>query len=458
MKYSISDYSADPAGSLKSTSALQAAIDAAAEAGGGTVIIPPGRYVIGTVRLQSNIRLSIEPGAVLAGSPDMDDYEEDDEGHIPPEFPYVRCLFTGYDLENVEITGGGTVDGSGAAFMDYSVPTFDNTFTKEALAAMPEDRRNEYVSKHERMRPTWIFFLRRCRNIRFHDFRMVDMARWTTRFSLCENIIMSGLIIENDLRAANSDGMHFTSCRNVMISDCTITSGDDCIAVTTYGDDDSTCSGVTVTNCVLTSHSAGIRIGFSPEALLEDVIVNSCIFRNCNRGVGIFAGTGARVRHITLSDLRISTRLIAGTWWGKAEPILITTLGQEAVIEDVCIADVSAQSEQGIVMHAADGSAIRDIRFSDIRLCLESGPMSPFSSGTLDLRPLLMERRLLPAVFAHGVSGLTLRDIDIVIDTPAQEYFSGLIELPECRDLNIQSLSGMQAKYKKNLDMPGETL
>ena len=161
------------------TAVIQGAIDEMADAGGGTVVIPPGRHVIGTIRLRSNVRLHVELGATLAGSPNIDDYEEEGEGFIPPEFPYVRCLFVGFDLENVEITGGGTIDGSGAAFMNYAVPTFDETFTQEAFGAMPEEFRNQYVSEKEPMRPTWIFFLRRCRGVRFRDIRIVDVARGT---------------------------------------------------------------------------------------------------------------------------------------------------------------------------------------------------------------------------------------------------------------------------------------
>ena len=438
--FTITDYEADPTGATKSTTALQAAVDAAAAAGGGTVWIPPGRYVIGTIRLRSNTRIHIELGATLVGSPDINDYSEEDEGHIPPEFPFVRCLFVGFDLENVEITGGGTVDGSGAAFMDYSVPTFDEAFTEQAFAAMPEDRRHEYVSEHARKRPTWIFFLRRCRNVRFTDFRIYDVARWTTRFSRCENVTMSGLMIENDLRAANCDGIHFTSCRNTLISDCSITSGDDCIAITTYGDEGAVSSGTVVTNCVLTSHSAAIRIGLGHGELLENVVISNCVVRNSNRGIGIFASPGATVRGITLSNLQISTRLIAGTWWGKAEPIMITTLGAGATIENVSIVALSAQAEQGIVINAVPDSTVRDIRLTDVRIRVVVGPMSQFSGGTLDVRPYSMTRRQLPALFARGVDGLSLRNVDLLIDDDARELFPNAMEIIECRGTEIDGL------------------
>ena len=437
---SILDHQADPTGATKSTASIQGALDAAGAAGGGTVIVPPGRYTTGTIRMRSNVRLHLELGATLVASSEIDDYEEETEGFVPPEFPYVRCLVVGFDIENVEITGGGTVDGRGAAFMDYSVPTFDETFSEEVFSTMPADHRSEYVSEHEQMRPTWIFFFRRCRNVRFRDFHIADVARWTSRFSLCENVLMRGLFVENDLRAANSDGMHFTSCRNVVVSDCTIISGDDCIAITNYGDTNGVSSGTVVTNCVLTSHSAGIRIGFAKNGLLEDVTVSNCVFRACNRGIGIFSGPGATVRNISVSNLEMTTRLIAGTWWGKAEPIMITTLGDGATIQDVRLSNISARGEQGIVVNAAPGSAVRDVSFSDVRLHLSVGPMTPFAAGTYDLRPLSIERRMLPALIADGVESLTLRNVEIVIDEDARETFPNAVEFVNCRGLQIGSL------------------
>jgi hypothetical protein len=248
------------------------------------------------------------------------------------------------------------------------------------------------------------------------------------------------MIIENDFRAANSDGMHFTSCQNVMISDCSITSGDDCIAITNYGDNDVDTFGVTVTNCVFTSHSAGIRIGFAEESLLEDVVVSNCVFRRCNRAFGIFAGTNATVRNISISNIEITTRLIAGKWWGKAEPIMITTLGEGALIEDVRISGVSARSEQGIVVNSSHDATVRRITLSDVRLRLSAGPMTPFSAGTLDLRPLSMERRALPALLANGIDYLTLRNVEIEIDDDVREVFPNAVEFVSCRGLAIDGM------------------
>lgn len=434
--YDVRQHGADPSGSTVSTGAIQAAIDEAAGAGGGTVYVPPGRFLIGTITFRSRVRLHLELGSVLVASENLQDYEEQDEGHVPPEFPYVKCLFVGFDLQDVEVTGGGTIDGRGEAFMDYTSPRFDDIFTEAVWKSMPPERQNEFVAVPGE-RPTWVFFFRRCTGVRFTDVRIRDVSRWTFRFSRCEHVAFRGVHIDNDLRAPNSDGIHFTGCSNVTVGDCVIASGDDCIAITNYGDEDRDTANVTITGCVLTSHSACVRIGFKGSGLVEDVAITGCIFRNANRGVGIFAGEGETVRRVAISNCEIGTRLIAGTWWGKAEPVFITTLGMGGTVSDVAVNNCSLRGEQGIVLYSREDAVIRDIRFSNVRLVLASGPMGTHSGGTIDVRPTDIFRRSMPPLYAVGVEDLRIRDMCVSFDESAGDYYERGPVLERCRRISL---------------------
>lgn len=429
-------HGADPTGATPSTQAIQSAIDQAADSGGGTVFVGPGRYLIGTITFRSRVRLHLELGSTLVASENLEDYEEQDEGHVPPEFPYVKCLFVGFDLQDVEVTGGGTVDGRGEAFMDYASPRFDEFFTEEVWKAMPAERQNEFVAVPGQ-RPTWVFFFRRCTGVRFTNMRIRDVSRWTFRFSRCEHVAFRGVHIDNDLRAPNSDGIHFTGCSNVTVSDCVIVSGDDSIAITNYGDEDRDTTNITITGCVLTSHSACVRIGFKGSGLVEDIAVTGCVFRNANRGVGIFAGEGETVRRITIANCEIGTRLIAGTWWGKAEPVFITTLGMGGIVEDVAVSNCSLHGEQGIVLYNREDAVIRDVRFTELRLVLASGPMGPHSGGTIDVRPTDIFRRAMPPLYAVGVESLQIRGMRVSFDESAGDYFEHGPALERCRRISL---------------------
>jgi len=98
--------------------------------GGGTVVVPPGVYMTGTIYLVDNLELHLMPGAVLKGSPDRNDYNRDD---IFPENNVFESeevsgahLIIGHRCTNVAITGQGSIDGNSAAFLDYSsVPPSD---------------------------------------------------------------------------------------------------------------------------------------------------------------------------------------------------------------------------------------------------------------------------------------------------------------------------------------------
>ena len=111
----VTDFGAKADTSFLSTAAIQKALDAAAEAGGGKVVVTPGVYKIGTIIIKSNTTLEVMAGATLLGSPNLADYIEMEWGHNKDRQPYH--LVTARDAENIEISGGGIIDGNGPAYL-----------------------------------------------------------------------------------------------------------------------------------------------------------------------------------------------------------------------------------------------------------------------------------------------------------------------------------------------------
>ena len=104
-------------GRTPDTRALQAAIDAAAApGGGGHVVVPPGVFLVGTLHLRWNLHLELAPGAVLLGSPRIEDYEDLGAGLQKDLQPYH--LLVAHGCGNLRISGGGRIDGSGPAFWE----------------------------------------------------------------------------------------------------------------------------------------------------------------------------------------------------------------------------------------------------------------------------------------------------------------------------------------------------
>src|SRR5690554_3999880 len=229
----ITDY-----GSIRdevSTSSIQTAIDECAAAGGGRVVVPSGTFLTGTLFLKSNIDLHLEHGAVLKGSTNLADYSR--EGRSPG---IIYCE----DAINVQISGSGTIDGSGDSFYDFSVnhvyDEFDKNRTRQGDGYMPE---GEFFTDGpvKRLRSpgmTIVFF--HCNDVAITGITVKDTPIWAIRFGFCDGVRVDGVTIKNNPIVPNSDGIHCTISRNIRISNCNISGGDDAIVLTGFPKDENT--------------------------------------------------------------------------------------------------------------------------------------------------------------------------------------------------------------------------
>jgi len=111
-QYNVRDFGASGNGRAKDTAAIQAAIDACAKSGGGTVYLPAGRYLTGAVQLRSHIAFEVGPGAVILGSEDPADYPLRDNAWGGAR-KSISSLIYAADVEDLTITVRGTIDGRG---------------------------------------------------------------------------------------------------------------------------------------------------------------------------------------------------------------------------------------------------------------------------------------------------------------------------------------------------------
>jgi polygalacturonase len=253
--YNILDYGAIGDARANDAAAIQRAIDACTEAGGGSVLVPAGRiYRSGTLVLRSNAELHVERGAVLLASSNPGDYPRELESDVitcgavcEAELPR-RAFIIAYWAGDLAITGAGTIDGNGQAFAG-------------------NDRDDRYRLADERPyldRPFTIFLIG-CSNVTMRDITIRDAAFWSVRIAGCEDVLIHSIRIDNQLKLQNTNGIVVDCCSNVRISDCSIAAGDDCICLKTcramvdsgFG----ACENITVNGCTLASASAALKIG-----------------------------------------------------------------------------------------------------------------------------------------------------------------------------------------------------
>jgi hypothetical protein len=436
---------------MLNTAALQKAIAACAEQKGGTVLVPAGIFRTGPIQLQSNVTLQLEAGAVLRASEAMEDHRVGGR---------LRPLIWAQDAVNVTICGRGTIDGRGTAFMQLdrartSAGDFEPRFTRQGEEFMSPKFGTADGPVTFRPRPNRLLAFYGCRDVRLCDVVLTDAPIWTIHLGDCERVDVTGLRILNNPLIPNNDGIHCTTCRSVHISNCDLVCGDDAICITSVESrKGGVCENVTVSNCTMSSRSAGVRVGYGPNPVRNCVFQN-LVIHNSNRGLALFVRQEGSIENVLFNNIVIRTRLHTGHWWGKGEPIHLsvlperksnTTLGR---IRNVVFTNVLAESESGVVLWAQEPGWIEDVTFNQVRLHLRKSPLNESYGGNIDLRPAFdpqwaIFRHDLAGIFCHGANGVTLNQVDVRWDADVPEYYRHALWCEQTSRLVVDGFSGRQ--------------
>ncbi len=267
MIYDVRKYGAVAKDEILNTISFQKAIDDCYQNGGGRVLVAGGKYKIGSITLKSNVELHIAADGVILGSEKCEDYpEKQNLKHIITEnLPRKRnaSLIFAEESENISITGMGKIDCNGTSFV-YEKQGEINGWRYDRIDAPTPPR---------------VVFFTGCKNIKVEDVTMINQpSGWSYWIHDCDYVSFRKCKIFAEVQYPNNDGIHINSSRNVTISDCNITCGDDCIVIRANNlslKENKTCEKVTVTNCNLTSYANCIRI-----AWLNDGTIKNCTFSN----------------------------------------------------------------------------------------------------------------------------------------------------------------------------------
>ncbi len=351
-------------GTTNDTHALQSAIDAAARTG-GTVELPAGTYLTGTLFLRSNVTLHLCPGAVLKGIEDPSCYLD-----IPAPHPgYMekttwKALIYARGQENITVSGGGTLDGSGGA---------------ECFRTGKGNDPNRPFGLH----------IVECRNVTVRDIHMRDSGFWMQRYYLCDGLRLTGLTVWNHSNI-NNDGVDIDSCRNVLVSDCRIDASDDALCFKSEGPE--LCENVTVTNCILSSHASAFKLGTGSVTGFRKFTVSNLVIRRsvsehmahgCEAWGGLMGIDLGNVDGGVLEDILVSNVAMEGveapiymkfgTRWQSRETVEgeknVTDHGifRNIRIDNVVARDVGPWSSSIV---GYEGHPIQDVTLSRIQIFL----------------------------------------------------------------------------------------
>ncbi|MBO5279005.1 MAG: right-handed parallel beta-helix repeat-containing protein [Lachnospiraceae bacterium] len=435
MEYKITDYGAVGDGITNDAKAIQKAIDICHEAGGGKVIVPGGKtYKTGSLVLKSYVELHLEMGAVLRASECLEDYDTfaaqealDTTIKVPT---YVNCEYAGKpvhyfiyskDTEYVAITGYGKIDG-----------------TEEAYYGKQE---KWYIEGAYYPRVP-LLFLEHVQHLTIQQVTLTRSAFWTVHMVGCEEVLIDGIRILNNLRMLNCDGIDPDHCKNVRISNCHIESADDCIVFKNthgarqYGN----CENITVTGCTLTSTSAAIKFGTESEDDFCNIIVENCNITRTNRGISLQLRDSGNIRNCIFSNINIETRRFSRHWWGEGEPIAITAVDRKegvkaGKIHNIQFHNINCYGENGIFIYGNSSmdKNIENITMENIHIGLVE--KTDWEKKNHDIRPCAGEGILeggLNAVYARNARKLNMRNITVEVTGRMKEYIHKEIDISDC--------------------------
>ena len=250
--YNIVNYGAKSDTTLLSTQAIQKAIDACSNAGGGRVIVPAGSYKIGTLVLKSHVHLYLEHGATLYGSTDLNDY-------LPMKSDYVSLrthtttiqLIYADKVKDVMISGNGSIDGRGRAFEKLS-------WNDEGIT-----------------RPHLLRFIQ-SENITVKDITLRNSGCWMQHYLACDRLRIDGIRVFNR-NNYNNDALDIDGCHEVIVTNMMADSDDD--AITLKSTSPRLCENVRISDCVVSSHCNAIKLGTETNGGFRNINISGIVVK-----------------------------------------------------------------------------------------------------------------------------------------------------------------------------------
>lgn len=335
---SLLDYNGVGDGKTLNTEAFAKAMEALEEKGGGVLVVPSGIWFTGPIIFKSNINLHLEKGALLLFSSDFNLYPLINTVFEGLNTRRCQSPISGINLENIAITGEGSINGAGEAWRPLKkMKVTDRHWnsvvksggvlkepgywfpTESALRGEQMYKRlqtldlseNDWTAIKDYLRPVMISFIG-CKNLLLEGVTFENSPSWNIHPLMCENVIIDNIFVKNPAYSQNGDGIDLESCKNSLIVNSMFDVGDDAICMKSGKDEDGRRRGmatenVIVDNCKVFKGHGGFVVGSEMSGGVRNIMVSNCQFMGTDVGLRFKSarGRGGVVENIYIQGINM---------------------------------------------------------------------------------------------------------------------------------------------------------
>jgi len=427
--------------------------------------VPRGIWLTGPIVLKSNINLHTEAGALILFSKDFDDYPLVKTSFEGLETYRCQSPISGVELENIAITGEGTIDGSGdawrpvkkskmtdaqwgklvksgGALSDDGSKWYPTEQAKKGDSAgnfnMPDMTiKEQYMSVKDYLRPVMVSLVK-CKNVLLDGPTFQNSPAWNLHPLMCEGITIRNLNVRNPWYSQNGDGLDLESCKNALVYNNTFDVGDDAICFKSGKDKDGRDRGMPTENAIVKNNMVyhahgGFVVGSEMSGGVKNVHVSNCTFIGTDIGLRFKStrGRGGVVENIYISNIDmidIPTEAISfNLFYGGNSPVL----------EDDQQASIEARDEK-LVPVTEETPSFKGIYMKDITVRGAAQAVALQGLPEMNLNNVRLENSILKAtkgITAVDANGIELKNVKVIAEKgPALTIYNS-------KNINVDGLT-----------------
>jgi exo-poly-alpha-galacturonosidase len=376
-RFVITDFGAIADGSTVNTKAIQSAIDKSSASGGGVVVVPKGTFLSGAIFLRQGVNLLVEKDGVLKGTTNIDDYPVINTRWEGTEEPWTSSFVNAEGLTDLEISGEGTIDGSGEEWLQNSGqgrgPAGRGAAGASGSTRPPQQRRG---------RPRLIG-IQNSKRVHVAGLNLHNQAVWCLFILYSEDVLAENLHITAEHNIPSSDGIDIDSSKRVRVNNVFIDVNDDCISIKSGKDADGLrvnrpAEDIVIENSHFAYGHGGVAMGSETSGGIRNVEVRNCVADSGNWAPIRFKtqpSRGGVVENITYRDMTLHETRQAFEFnleWRMVPPIA-PPAKVLPVVRNVKIINVSGDVDSVGIIHGLADSPIQDIHFENCNITAQKG-------------------------------------------------------------------------------------